>query len=356
MVQPLASLRNSNGGSVRTSTIVVQVAGSPVRIDCEDESLSRPLQAMLSGSTLSSDAGSGGASSSTTGSPVLGKLSAFDGSSILRRLPTTASHAGRVGRRTPTGGIADVYRDAEQFWIVDDEWGMAEIDLVRARWSAWLLPGAIERGEWTDAAVYWPLAQLLRSRRVWLFPAAVVSQGGRTTLIVGSYDLGPELSLLHTRGYAVLSRRWTTLVEGPDGKIVCRPWAGDGRTRRAAPRRPGSTAPVPAGEFEFDTAIDAVLVIRPGRRVVGDILALSRDAAAMALRQAWSIEELHPRGRAPMLPAVLSRHCRCATGHLSRDPMDLGELLESDAWDGDVREDRPRFATAVRDVLCGAGR
>ena len=62
----------------------------------------------------------------------------FDGAQVQRHLSTAA-----VRFPCSAGPTADLFYDpvdAERFWLVDDRWGIAELNLLRGRWRAWVLP------------------------------------------------------------------------------------------------------------------------------------------------------------------------------------------------------------------------
>ena len=71
------------------------------------------------------------------------------------------------------------YSLAEKHWIVDDRWGVCEIDLLKHRWRSWVLPNpSLDPVHLAEAAVLWPMAQLLRSRGVEIVPAISVERAG----------------------------------------------------------------------------------------------------------------------------------------------------------------------------------
>jgi hypothetical protein len=271
-----------------------------------------------------------------------------------------------------------VYEDGERFWLVDDRWGIAEINLLRAAWRSWVLPAPrLDPHACVELAVLWPMAQLLRGRGVHLVPAASVARDGWGALILSPFSVEPELTALVRAGWNLVGQRWTAIRDER-----AEPEEGDGLTLMHLPgwverdleprarfprlpftRRRGGAADREEGPAlstfadlgaaypdarEHQATCGAVLVVEP-RRQAGALLRESRGGEALALlRRHWPIADLYPNRRQPHLPARLARNCRCATVQLSREPRGLAALVRSlqlpagvVEWLGDDAEERP---------------
>jgi hypothetical protein len=117
--------------------------------------------------------------------PVSGTVWPYEQSHVLKHLSPTA-------RRVPTHcELLELYEDEERFWLVDDRWGIAEINLLKGQWRSWVLPNpAIDATRVAEMAVLWPMAQLLRARGLYLLPAASVAFCGRAFLSFWSNGWG----------------------------------------------------------------------------------------------------------------------------------------------------------------------
>ncbi|MDB5293610.1 MAG: hypothetical protein JWL69_4851 [Phycisphaerales bacterium] len=261
--------------------------------------------------------------------PAAGVIRPFDQAEVLRCLSPTARHL----TRTPE--LMDVYEEAERFWIADDRWGMAEINLLRAQWRSWILPRPrLDAHRVVESAILWPLAQLLRSRGVHLLPAASAVRDGFAFLLISPFSPEPELTALVKEGYKIIGRRWTALRE-EDGRLAllhlpgCAPLPAPPRLHLTI-TRPAWTDPThePISPWQNHAFCDAVLIAEAGRRPSATLKETDPTSAANVLRQAWPILELHPTRRPSPLPGRLSQCCTCHQLQLSQNPKDLPPLLE----------------------------
>ena len=69
----------------------------------------------------------------------------------------------------------------------------------------------------TDAAVHWPLAQLMARRGVQMVPGVAIARENFGVLLLGELSLEPELTALITAGYRVIGQRWVALQEEAGG-------------------------------------------------------------------------------------------------------------------------------------------
>jgi hypothetical protein len=311
------------------------IHGAPVEIDCGYSPLAPQIEWALGAFT----GAAAGAPHNLV--PISGSVQPYDLRVIHKYLSPTARRCA-PGAATHDGDPLELYEEDERFWLVDERWGMTEINMLRGQWRSWALPEPkIDPVRCAERAVLWPLAQLLRGRGLHLLPAVSAVRDGWAVLIFGACDLGPELVAMMEAGYRVIGQRWTAIRE-EEGRIALLQMPG--RVERpAGPRLAGT-----AGQNDFfqgdgwvdltgqqrgsrqaHAFCDAVLSIMPGRRPPAPLGELLPSQALSALRQAWPIHELHPARRAPLLPGKLARHCRCAQAHLSRDPRDMLALLDA---------------------------
>jgi hypothetical protein len=254
-------------------------------------------------------------------------------------------HLSPAARPVPLAGghgLLEVFQEGERFWLVDDRWGMAEINFLRGQWRSWVLPRpGLDPLRCAETAVLWPLAQLLRPRGLYLLPAASFVRDGWATLALCPFGLGPELTALARAGYKAIGQRWTALRE-EDGRVALlhvpgwvelEPQAA-GRANRAG--RAASDAGA-NGTFDLNDLhprarqnhafCDAVFVAGPGRRAHAAMKEIpDAPTAAAALRAAWPIPELHPSGRHSPLPARLAHLCACAEAQLSGRRLELSAV------------------------------
>lgn len=269
-------------------------------------------------------------------SPASGSVDPYDAAEVVRHLPADAK---RLRRPSET---VEYYELDERFWIVDERWGMAEMNLLKGSWRSWILPGAtLDPLRCAEAAVVWPMAQVLRARGVHLIPAVSVVRDGWGALLFCPFGLGPELSALLKDGYRVIGQRWTALREEEDGRIAMRYIPGfierPLNHRRILRISLGGLDPwVDLRDehrpraFQLHAPVDAVLTVFPGRRSRAHMrLVEDVDRAAHLIRQTWPIPALHPHRRLGALPSKLAADCACADVQLSNNPKDLLALLRS---------------------------
>jgi hypothetical protein len=253
-----------------------------------------------------------------------GSVLPYQEEEVLRHLSPTA---------VPISGhedLIELYQERERFWMVDERWGLAAMNLLRGQFRSWVLPRvSFSAPELVEGAVLWPLAQLLRGKGLHLLPAISVVRDGWAALVLCPFNMEPELTALVRSGYRVIGQRWTALRQ-------------HGTTRVELLHMPGQVARMNAGARALEwvdltseycgveqhrALCDAVVMIEPGRRPQANITELDETAAAPMLRTAWPIPELHPQRRHGQMAAKLARTCRCATVRLSRNPQDLMDLL-----------------------------
>lgn len=279
------------------------------------------------------------------GHPAVGSLNVYDEQDVLRRLPADAT-------RVPGVGTQEIYWRDERYWLVDDTWGLCEVNMLRGHWRSWILPN-----RWaTDAsvieqAVIWPLAQILRGRGLHLLPSMAVARGDFAALILAGGPQEHELTALVKAGYSIIAQRWTAVVEQAGAPHLLRfpGWVErSGAHERSGTARSGGPSTVCVNlEDELVAAgaerglCSAVMILQGLRRSRPSISIQASIAATHALRRSWPIAELHPHRRGSPLPALLARTCRVAECQISRDPHDIVSLM--DVLRGVPLEEMPSF-------------
>ena len=308
-----------------TPSLRFDVYGVAVEIDCAVAALESELRRVLGAFRVTNFA--------DRRQPTSGTIKSYNEADVLRHLSPRAQ---RVNLANET---AELYEDGERFWMIDDGWGMVEINLLKSQWRAWLLPRPrVDAVRLAEAAVMWPMAQLLRAKGLYLLPAASVARNGIGTLILSPLGLAPELSALVRAGYRIVGQRWTALRER-EGRIDMLHMPG--LVERPVPphmRMVGSRDVAPMTATWVDLAqehcgceassatCEAVFVVARGRRPSAHVRQLHEDTAD-ALRAGWPIEELHPLRRHGQLPAKLAAKCACYDVGLSRDPSDVLRMM-----------------------------
>jgi hypothetical protein len=263
--------------------------------------------------------------------PIVGTVEPFDADTVAR-------HVSPAAVRFPSSHHSvELYKDGERFWLIDERWGMAELNLLRGNWRSWVFshPTA-DATVCAENAVVWPLAQLLRNKGLHLLPAISVARQGWGALLFSSFGIEPELSALARNGYQIIGQRWTAVRE-EDGQVAMLHIPG-WVERQTAPRLRylGVESQVGrldltrefAGAFQHHAFCNVALIVESGRRPHAHLRDLSHSAAINVLKRSWPLVDLHPQRRAGQLPPKLALYCRCAQLQLSRDPLDLLRLLE----------------------------
>jgi hypothetical protein len=264
-------------------------------------------------------------------SPAMAAIRRFEQTDVLRHLSTSAAPL------TVAGQMLELFQDNERFWLVDERWGLCQMNLLRGHWRSWILPWpTADAAQVVEMAVLWPLAQVLRFRGLHLVPAISVARGDWGVLIVTPMDLEPELGALIDAGYQVIGQRWTALrEEGGRISLLSMP----GYVQRMLSVRPGGrSAPVQRRVDLHEehppcrrnhAFCESILITAPGRRANARIFELADTEAATALRRDWPIAELHPQRHHGQLATLLVQRCRCSEVQLSRYPHDFVRLVES---------------------------
>ncbi len=244
------------------------------------------------------------------GGVLHGTVGPFKYDDIARRVSPVARLVAQLDEMT------HLYALDERYWLVDERWGMCEINLLKRCWQSWVVPRpSIDPTAGAQAAIWWPLAALLRGRRVELIPALSVERDGWGALIFAPYSMDGELPALLNAGFKIIGRRWSVLC-GTTGAIKLGHFpAAD--SSRAQP-----------WEAVRKTACRAIFIIEPGRWPRAKIRA-PLDAGA-ALRRVWPMIDLSSgRRRVVETTNHLARQCRCLSIQLSSYKSDLALVVRN---------------------------
>lgn len=268
--------------------------------------------------------------------PTSGHVAPYEQDVVMRHL---SPHATPVA----TDDLTEIYEHGGRFWVVDDRWGLAEINLLKGAWQSWILPRpALPAWQVAEAAVVWPMAQLLRQKGLMIIPAVSLTLDGFGVLLLSPFGVEPELTALTAAGWRVVGQRWTALRE-EEGRVSMMRMPG--RVERMAGPRYRATngeaasAHTPAwvdltqerpGCSANHAFCDAVVVVDPARRGSATARAARGNGVVAALRKAWPIIDLHAGGggAATHLPSVLAAGCAVVEAQLSRRPGDFVAILE----------------------------
>ncbi len=232
--------------------------------------------------------------------------------------------------------MLDIYREGEQYWLVDDRWGICHINLLKRTWKSWVIDqpriDTVRLLEWT---LHWPMAQVLRGQGLHLVPAIGISRDGFAMLLIGEMSLTAELQALANAGFKIIGQRWIALRE-EDGRVGMLSMPGmvelPIRTEPLAPFRRAAQyvdlLDTFLGAHQHHAFCDAVVLVEGGRRGPAALQQLDPEAAAGAVRRGWPIAELHPV-RVQGLAYRLSTLSPVFSLQLSRDPADALRLLSN---------------------------
>src|SRR4051794_27220527 len=92
---------------------------------------------------------------------LAGCVRAYDRAQVVRHV----SPAARPVPAQRSLDLAELYEEGERFWLVDERWGMVEVNFLKGSWRSWVLPQPrMDPVRVAEMAVLWPAAQLLRPR------------------------------------------------------------------------------------------------------------------------------------------------------------------------------------------------
>ena len=234
-------------------------------------------------------------------SDIEGMVSPFAESDVLRHV---SADAVRVEGIDP---LLELYRSGERFWLVDERWGLCELNLLKRSWRSWILADTpLDDRALFEASVLWPVAQLCRGRGLHLIPASAVGRDGRGVLILSPFDVKPELDALAGRGVGVIGRRWVCLRELAGGDVTL-----------LSPTRPSTP---------FACRLVLVVVVEPMRRQQASVRPINATVGRETIKERWPLPLLGGGG-VNRLAAVLARSCAVHRVRLGRSGDDLASML-----------------------------
>jgi hypothetical protein len=314
---PPSKQPDSNAIAPGTTRRHLRLHGLDVELECQVPALEPTLGRLLG--CFATVAGPAGAL-------TRGSVHAYEGSSAARRLPVTAIPLHR------SGDLTGLYAEAERAWLIDERWGMSEVNLFKGQFKSWIIPQPkLDAVRIAELAVLRPMAMLLKYKGLHLLPAAGVARESFAALVISPFGLERELAGLLAARYRIIGQRWTAVrEEGGHCSLLSMPGIVRHRPNSpaAAPEWIDLTATNPLS-VQPQAFCDAVLVIDAGRRPRANLQAWSADDAATVLRLAWPVPELHPQRRCGQLATRLSQMCPCYRVQLSHDPAQWVSLLES---------------------------
>lgn len=296
--------------------------GAGAEVTCAVPSLELALQHMLGRFLTDQPQG---------GRIACGVIRPYDLEHVGRSVTPTAR---RISLDHP---FVEMYEERERLWLLDERWGLAEVNLLKSQWRSWVLPQPrLDPLRAIEGAVLWPLAHLMKQKSLTLLPAPAVWRKGWGALLLAGFDLGEEVRQLINGGFKVIGQRWTAVRER-EGRVGL--FAMPGAVEQFIPAPPGRrAAPTPVWvdmEAEFPGlarwrgSCDAVIVLERGRRGVGLVDYLAAQDGAALLKQSWPVLEISGGKRASAMQAVMAGKCRCVRIQLPRDPVGVVGLLNS---------------------------
>jgi hypothetical protein len=312
-----------SSAAVHARQVRASIHGAPVELTCALPSLAERVDRLLRPFVV--------AELPEGFVPASGLVQPYDQDQVVRHLSPTAL------RVPSTEGLAELWQEGERFWLIDERVGLVEINFLKNQWRSWILPRpTADEVRIVDLAVLWPMSQLLRSKGLFLLPAASFVRAGWGVLMLAPFAVESELRAVIRAGYRIVAQRWSALREeegrlemlGFPGEVECCHTPHLRQAQAAAPQWADLTAQH-IGCSQNHAFLDAALIAQPGRRGKAHLNELAPPRAVEALRANWPLIDLHPTRRVAQLPMKLAQFARCCEIQLSRNTSDLLVLLDS---------------------------
>jgi hypothetical protein len=264
-------------------------------------------------------------------SPVEGEIRDYDAETVVRHLSPTAQQVATLGQ------LAEIYQENERLWLVDDTWGLCEVNLLKRQWRSWVLPQCpLHLVQRVEAAIHWPMAQLLRPQGLHLLPAVSVATAGAGVLLFNPFSLEPELHAMRRLGFDLVAQRWSALREEEEGVALL---SMPGLSECVPPPRLAGASRGHASWSDLSEAFGSAnrhhafcgltLLIEPVRRGVAQARPLARPALQQMLRERWPIIDLTGGRSIAGITARLAADTVGWSVQLSRDADESARLIRS---------------------------
>src|SRR5262245_9983766 len=148
-------------GEVAANRFHYSIHGLCVNLTCDVPRALAPISKALGGFTISTPSAGIGA--------VNGSIRPYDANEVVRHLSPTAT------RLAGTSELVEIYEENERFWLIDDRWGLCELNVLKGQFRSWVLGESAAMKDtyrMVEQAVLWPGSQMLRRRGGSLAPAA----------------------------------------------------------------------------------------------------------------------------------------------------------------------------------------
>jgi hypothetical protein len=268
--------------------------------------------------------------------PIEALIEPYDADVVARHLSTAADRVAMFG------DYAELWRDGERCWLIDESWGLSEINLMKRTWRSWVLPQSpLDAIRIFEQAMLWPLSQVLTTRGMSLVPAASITRGGRGFLILAPFSLEPELALYAQEGHELIGQRWTAIREENGrqlllhvpARIECSPIP----QLRSRSRVDGQASLTSTQWIDLSRTTkskpyawcDGVLIVEPGRRAVASVRPLTGASAVASVKRAWPMPDVGGVLRHSQIATRLGQQVPVFQVELCRDPAALVRMLES---------------------------
>lgn len=264
--------------------------------------------------------------------PVAGSVREYELGEIERRLSS------RARRIDLPHQMVELYQDGGLFWVVDDRFGLIELNPLKSQFRAWILPDRrADDLTCVQNAILWPLAQMLRLRGLHLVPAVSVARDGWGVLLLTRCSLEQELAALVESGYQIIGQHWTALrEESGQVSLLHLPIPLERSFRLRSSHDPN----FPRDRWvdlnqQYATArghhafCETVLLVTSGRGRQARIKGLSLAQAGEALRADWPIFEPSPRKHTSGLIQSLLQSCRVGELRLSEDGRQTSRAIDA---------------------------
>ncbi len=253
---------------------------------------------------------------------IHGAIVPYDEGEVLRSLSPSAQ---LLSQANP---LIEIYRDDERYWLIDDRWGICELNALRATFRTWIVDHpVIDRQSALELGILWAIAQLMRTRGLFMIPGIGIARAEFGMLMLSPYPIEGEVRELVAAGFAVIGQSWVCLRE-EDGRVAMLQMPGLMQRTNDPLIWTDLTNEFP-GSSRHHAFITSVAIIEPVRRSAVEVRATLRTQALPKLRRAWPIHELSQARRSRQILPRLAQSARCFGVQLARDPKAILRHLDT---------------------------